>query len=186
MNALEILGVGSIGAVLGGLITHVASRLLDHYLQRKIEGEKHILSVLGNRLDFLHQERGKAAVTLVRLVKAAKMHVKLIVDPVQPGPVDHESACQDAYTAHLKLHNFISHKSFLFPKPLEEQMLMTRDALWSVLSEANLWIKAKHVGESLWDNDKYCQLSKTLKAEFEPLETNLTAEIRSLLAATSE
>lgn len=184
---LTYFGVGSIGGMLGGLVTHLAARLLDHRLQKAIEGYKHTLGVFAKRLDFLHQERGKASLKLVRLLKLAKMHVKLLVDPMQLGPVDQERACQDAHTACTDVHNLIAETSFLFPKPVEDQMLKTRSALWGVLDEASVLLAdSKTNNANPFADPEFRELWKKLRAEFEPLETALIAEIRSLLGATLE
>lgn len=184
---LSYVGVGSIGVLLGGLVRHLAGRLLDHRLQKVIEGYKHTLGVLAKRLDFLHQERGKASLNLVRLLKLAKMHVKLLVDPMQLGPVDQESAWKGAHTACTDVHNLIAETSFLFPKRVEDQMLKTRSALWGVLNEASVLLaESKRKNTNPFADPEFRQLWKKLRAEFEPLETALIAEIRSLLGATLE
>lgn len=191
----KYFGAASIGGLVGGLISHLVSRLLDHRLQRAIEdykrilqqdveGYKHALNILANRLDFLHQERGKASLALVRLLKVAKMHVKLVVDPMQLGPVDKEVAWKDANAACTDVQNLIAETSFLFPTALEEQMLKTRSALWAVLDEATSYLQtAKEKNRSPYNEPGFRELWKKLRAEFEPLETALIGEIRSLLGA---
>lgn len=118
-------------------------------------------------------------------MKCAKMHVKLLVNPMQLGPVDQEKACQDTHMACTEVHNLIAESSFLFPKPLEDQMLETRSVLWSILDEATLLFQhAQSEGQSPFNDPEFRELWKKLRAEFEPLEQALIAEIRSLLSAT--
>lgn len=177
----KVFGIGTVGAIVGYLIR----LLIEQKLRKELEDHKHALAVLGKRLDFLHQERGKAALTLVRLVKTAKMHVKLLVDPMQLGPVDQEQACRDAHAGCTEVHNLIAESSFLFPKPLEDHMLKTRSALWSILDEATLLFQeSKRKGESPFNDQHFRELWKKLRAEFEPLEAAMIAEIRTLLGAT--
>lgn len=171
--------------MLGGIVGYLVRLLIEQRLKKELEDHKHALAVLGKRLDFLHQERGKAALSLVRLMKLAKMHVKLLVDPMQLGPVDQEQACKDAHAGCTEVHNLIAESSFLFPKPLEDQMLKTRSALWGILDEATLLFQeAKRKGESPFNDQHFRELWKKLRAEFEPLETAMIAEIRTLLGAS--
>lgn len=180
---LKVFGIGSVGAIVGYLIR----LLIDQQLRKELEDHKHALAVLGKRLDYLHQERGKAALTLVRLVKVAKSHVKLLVDPMQLGPVDQEQAVRDSHTACGELHNFIADNSFLFPKALEDRMLKTRSALWSILDKATLLFQeAKKKGQSPFNDQHFGELWKKLRAEFEPLENALIAEVRTLLGAAED
>lgn len=180
-------GYGSIGFMLGAILAYLIKLLLDHQLRKELEDHKHALAVLGKRLDFLHQERGKVALTLVRLMKVAKMHVKLLVDRMQSGPVDPDQACKDAHAACTEVHNLIAESSFLFPQPLEDQMLKSRSALWSILDEATLLLQdAKGKGESPFSDPTFCELWKKLRKEFEPLETAMIAEIRTLLGANGD
>lgn len=183
----KCFGAGSFGLMLGGIVGYLIRLMIDQRLRKELEDHKHTLAMLGKRLDFLHQERGKACLTLVRLVKAAKCHVKRLVDPMQLGPVNQEEACKDAHVACGELHNFIADNSFLFPKPLEDRMLKTRTALWSVLDPATTVLgDAMTKRKSSFDNPAFCELSRELRAEFEPLEAALIAEIRSLLGAADD
>lgn len=187
-------GVGSLCAILGYFVRLLLDQRLrkeledyKHGIQREVEGHKHTLAVLAKRLDFLNQERGKAALALVRLMKTAKMHVKLLVDLNQLGPVDQEKACRDSHAACGEVHNLIADSSFLFPKSLEDQMLKTRSALWTILDEATLLFQnAKAKGQSPSNDPRFQELWKKLRAEFEPLEAAMIAEIRALLGAADE
>lgn len=188
MEALaKEIGVGPVWLIVGGFIGYVIRLLVDQQLRRDLEGYKHALAVVGKRLDFLHQERGKAALSLVRLMKAAKMHVKLLVDPLQLGPVDREQACKAAHAACAEVHNLVADSSFLFPKSLEDQMLETRSSLWSILDAATvLFREASRKGESPFNDQNFRELLKKFRTEFEPLEAAMIAEIRTLLGATDE
>lgn len=179
----KVFGIGTVGAIVGYLIR----LLIEQKLRKELEDHKHALAVLGKRLDFLHQERGKAALATVRLVKVAKSHVKLVVNPRQLGPVDQEQAVKDSHAACTELHNFIADNSFLFPKPLEDQMLKTRSALWTILDEATLLFQeAQRKGESPFSNPTFHELWRKLRTEFEPLEAAMIAEIRTLLGAADD
>lgn len=64
-------------------------------------------------------------------------------------------------------------------------MLKARTALWSVVDKATTYLQTAK-GESPFNDPGFRELWKELRAEFDPLESALIAEIRSLLAATSE
>jgi hypothetical protein len=191
---LRILGIGSVGTIVGYLVRllleHYQQKKLEDYkrgIQKELEGYKNTLSVLANRLDFLHQERGKSALALVRAIKTAKGHINLLVQPLQFGPVDLEKACEDSHAACREVHNIIANSSFLFPKSLEDKMFATRSKLWSILDEATLLFKhSKGSGKSPFDNMDFRNLWKKMQTEFEPLEAEMTTEIRSLLGANDE
>jgi hypothetical protein len=143
--------------------------------------------VLANRLDFLHQERGKSALALVRAIKTAKGHINLLVQPLQLGPVDLWKACRDSHAACQEVHNIIADSSFLFPKSLEEKMLATRSKLWAILDEATLLLdRSEQSKQSPFADPNFRNLWKKLQTEFEPLQTEMIAEIRSLLGANDE
>lgn len=183
----KFLGAGSFGLMLGGIVGYLIRLLIDQQLRKELEDHKHTLAVLGMRLDFLHQERGKSALALVRLMKTAKMHIKLLVDPMQLGPVDQDKACKDAHAACTVVHNLIAESSFLFPKSLEDQMLKARSALWSILDEATILLQhATGQGQNPFNDPTFRELWKKLRAEFEPLETSLITEIQSLLGTADD
>ncbi len=175
-------GYGSLGVILGGICGYLVRLLLEQRLRRELETHKHTLTTLANRLDFLHQERGKAALDLVRLVKSAKMHIKLLIDPMQLGPVDRKQAAKDANIACTNLHNFIADSSFLFPKRIEAQMLEIRTTLWSILDEAVLQFPPDYPLEQRPDRT----LWKTLRKELDPLEEAIIAEVRLMLGASAD
>ena len=177
----KFFGIGTVGAIVGYLIR----LLIEQKLRKELEDRKYALAVLGKRLDFLHQERGRAALSLVRLMKTAKMHIKLLVDPMQLVPVDQEQAYRDAHAACGEVHNLIAESSFLFSKPLEDQMLKSREVLWSILDEATtLFMRSQRKGEGPFNDQQFRELWRKLPAEYEPLEAVLIAEIRTLLGAT--
>ncbi len=175
-----LFGGGSLGAVVG----YLARLLLEQRFRKELEADKHALTTLAQRLDFLHQERGKASLALVRLVGTAKMHVKLLVHPAQLGPVDQDEACKNAHAACGQLQNLIAESSFLFPKPVEDSMLRARSALWSILDEATLlYDHAKRRDESPFNTPAFGELWRRLRGEFDPLEAAMIAQIRTLLGA---
>ncbi len=191
---LRILGIGSVGTIVGYLVRllleHYQQKKLEDYkrgIQKELEGYKNTLSVLANRLDFLHQERGKSALALVRAIKTAKGHINLLVQPLQLGPVDLWKACRDSHAACQEVHNIIADSSFLFPKSLEEKILATRSKLWAILDEATLLLdRSEQSKQSPFADPNFRNLWKKLQTEFEPLQTEMIAEIRSLLGANDE
>lgn len=194
LRILRILGIGSVGTIVGYLVRlrleHYQQKKLEDYkrgIQKELEGYKNTLSVLANRLDFLHQERGKSALALVRAIKTAKGHIDLLVNPIQLEPVDLEKACKESHAACREVHNIIAISSFLFPKSLEGKMFTTRSKLWSILDEAELLlVDSKKSGTNPFDNMDFRNLWKKIQTEFEPLEAEMTTEIRSLLGANDE
>lgn len=192
------IGFGSFGAILGLVLGYLARLLLEQQfrkdlenykrdIQKELEGYKHTFAVLANRLDFLHQERGKASLALVRQLKVAKAHVKLLVDAMPVTPVDHKRELRDAHAACTELHNMLVDTGFMFPEPIAEQMLNARLMLWSILDEATLlFSEASRTGKDRPSNSDCYELWKKLRAEFEPLETTMIAEIRTLLGAAED
>jgi len=183
----KYFGAGSFGLMLGGIVGYLIRLIIDQRLRRELEDHKHTLAVLGKRLDFLHQERGKACLTLVRLMKTAKGYVMLLVCPAQEGPVDQKKAWSGAHRSCQELQNFIAETSLLFPKSIEDQMLKVKLELWRFVDVGGVLLQeAESKEQSPFNLPAFRELWKKLQGDFEPLEKILIAEIRTLLGATTE
>ncbi len=66
-------------------------------------------------------------------------------------------------------------------------MLATRSKLWAILDEATLLLdRSEQSKQSPFADPNFRNLWKKLQTEFEPLQTEMIAEIRSLLGANDE
>ncbi|MFG0291718.1 MAG: hypothetical protein ACF8MJ_01040 [Phycisphaerales bacterium JB050] len=183
----QAFGYGSALMLIGGVAGYLIRLLIEHQLRRELESYKQTLSVLGKRLDFLHQERGKAALELVRCIKDAKSNLQMLVSPYQDGEVDQKQAWKDARSSYATLHNLIADYSFLFPKQLESRMEIASTSLWHVLAEAEIILADAQIkGANPFESEHFLKLSKRLRDEVNPIESSLIAQLRKLLNADAD
>src|SRR5688572_14099316 len=99
MTFTEFIGASTWGVVLAGAIGFLSRKLIEQQLSkdlerykseliRAIEREKSALAVFASSLDYLHQERGKATIELIKLLKIAMGGLKQLVSPNTAG-IDH-------------------------------------------------------------------------------------------------
>lgn len=178
----QAFGVGSLSGFCGGIVSFLSAKLIDHRLQVVRENHKHDLSTIANRLSYLHQERGKAAIDIVRAVKKAKMHLREFLHPAQLQHVDLGQAWQESKNSCTELHNLIAEKSFVFSVELESRLLVLRNEMWSLIDDASiLFSDAQKRDLDVRSNAQFSQLWKRYDTVLGPLEKTLVTEIRSLL-----